>query len=772
MSDKIRYPFVALRDVVIFPGVTYYLEIGRDMTRKAITRGMQGENQFIIVTAQKNPQSENPGLDDVFPVAMLGEVKQVIRMPDKGMRAVVVGIRKVTLEYLESEGDVLYATAILAPEEEELEYSLEEIAMVRSLKDIFRVYAGANGKISEKALEDIGSYTDLNHLIYEITNLMPVNYIIKQNILELEGIDEKFRTLAELLNREIGIARIQSDIAMQVRKQVSENQKEYYLREELKAVYKELGQEDTVSEADRYFEKCEKLNAGNKVRKKIKEEIKRFRKISASSSESAVIRGYIETLLDYPWKKTQKEVLDLQRVSDILDRDHYGLRKVKERILESLSARMLNPKADSPILCLVGPPGTGKTSIAKSIAEALHRKYVRICLGGVRDEAEIRGHRRTYVGAMPGRIVTGIRQVKVKNPVMLFDEIDKLANDHKGDPASAMLEVLDPEQNKHFSDHYIEIPVDLSKVLFICTANSTDTISRPLLDRMEVIRLSGYTENEKFHIAKEHLLPKQMEKNGLKSNQLMISDTILTRMIRYYVKEAGVRGLERKIASVCRKAAKKIATNEAEKVSVSVRNEKEYLGTPSYRVNLANKTSEIGVVRGLAWTALGGDTLEIEVTRLKGKGKLELTGKLGDVMQESAKIAYSYVRSVTAKVESFEEWEYHLHVPEGATPKDGPSAGVTMATAFYSVVTGQKVPSRIAMTGELTLHGKVLAVGGLKEKLLAAKAAGISIIFVPRENQKDIADLEEEIICDLKIKYARHVQDIWKDIFTEDSHEI
>lgn len=765
-----KYPFVPLRDVVVFPGVTVYLEIARDFTKQAMVKAMESD-KLVVTTAQKDPNLENPGMDGLFSVGTLAEIKQLVRLPGKRIQVVITGLQRVELQYLETKEDFIEVSAEPFIDSEELNYSLEMIAMLRGLKDIFRIYANLNKKLNKKIVEDILLITDLDKLIYEISANIPVNYILKQKILSTESTAQRHEELALLLNREIGIMRIQEDIALKVKSQVEQGQKEYYLKEEIKAINKELGQEDVISEADKYAGKAEKLKAPKAVRKKLKEEIKRFRKISSNSSESAVIRGYIETLLRFPWKKESREQLDLKRAEEILDENHYGLEKVKERILEFLAVKSLKEDGKSPIICLTGPPGTGKTSIAKSIAASLDRKYIRICLGGVKDEAEIRGHRRTYVGAMPGRIVAGLMNVKVRNPLMLLDEIDKLGGDYKGDPSSAMLEVLDPEQNKHFADHYIELPINLSKVLFICTANTTDTIPRPLLDRMEVIQLSGYTENEKFHIAKRHLLPKQKEENGLKPGNLFLSDKVLYNIIRYYTREAGVRGLERKIASVCRKAARKIASGETETVRVTDRNYKEYLGKELQRINLANERPETGIVRGLAWTSAGGDTLEIEVNIMDGTGKLELTGKLGDVMQESAKIALTYVKSVTAEhmpEEYFEKHDFHLHVPEGAVPKDGPSAGVTMATAFYSAVTGKKVYPDIAMTGELTLRGKVLAIGGLKEKLLAAKAAGITRAFVPAENDRDIAEMEEEVLSGIEICYAKKVEDIWKEALEQD----
>lgn len=766
-ADKKIYPFVPLRDVVVFPGITVYLEIGRQKVKNAIIQALE-EDSYIITSAQKDSGVESPGLEEVFPIGMLAQVTQAVKLPNKNIRVIITGVERVKLTYLESKDACIYAGGEELPREEELPYSLEVVAMVRSLKDVFQVYANYNQKLNKRVVTKILDMTDLNQLIYEMLSNLTVNYVLKQKILTMDSVEQRHEELMMLLNREIGILRIQEDIALKVKGQVERNQKEYYLREELRAIHEELGQEDGFSEAERYQKCIEKLKAPKKVKKKCREEVIRLGKMSSSSSESAVIRGYVETLLKFPWKKEKKERLDLVYAEEILARNHYGLEKVKERMLEFLAVKMLKKDGNSPIICLVGPPGTGKTSIAKSIAQALGRKYVRICLGGVRDEAEIRGHRRTYVGAMPGRIVAGLQQAKVRNPLMLLDEVDKLGSDHKGDPASALLEVLDPEQNKHFSDHYMELPVDLSHVMFICTANTVETIPRPLLDRMEVIRLSGYTENEKFHIAREHLFPKQREANGLLAQNIKVSDTILRNIIRYYVREAGVRNLERKIGAMCRKAAKEIALGEKEIVRISRKNEKDYLGNPLERINLANEQAEIGVVRGLAWTAMGGDTLEIQVSAFPGSGKLQLTGKLGEVMQESAQIALSYVKSVATEKQTEEflkEHDIHLHVPEGAVPKDGPSAGVTMATALYSVVMQRKIRPEIAMTGELTLRGNVLAVGGLKEKLLAAKAAGIQKVYVPFENKKDILELEEEIRDGIQVCYVKRVEEIWRGIY-------
>ncbi|MCI8748965.1 MAG: endopeptidase La [Lachnospiraceae bacterium] len=767
VTDKMEgIPIVTLRDLVVFPKTTVYFEVGRENTVKALKEAMNGR-QLVFTVAQKDPSVETPGMDDLFETGTLAEVKQIVNMPGKIIRVVISGRERMKLMYLESMDGYMAGTLENIPETKDTSYTLEIVAMIRGLKDLFQVYANANGRFNQKLVDEILNITDLDTLIYQISSNIPVNYQIKQKILSEDSIIDRHEQLSVVLSRETGIARIQDDIARRVKSQVESNQREYYLREQMKAIHKELGEDDSDSDADRYTEALKKLKAPKKVKKKLAEEIRRFKITSSSSSENAVIRGYIETLLDIPWKKESKSNTDVVRASGVLDKEHYGLEKVKERVLECLAVKAIKKDGQSPVICLTGPPGTGKTSIAKSVAKSMDRKYVRICLGGVRDEAEIRGHRRTYVGAMPGRIVAALRTAKSKNPVMLLDEIDKIGSDYKGDPSSALLEVLDPEQNKYFRDHYVEMPVDLSKVMFICTANTTDTIPRPLLDRMEVIELSGYTSNEKFHIAKEHLIEKQKNANGLTKNQLNISDKAVRIIIENYTREAGVRNLERKIAQICRKAAMEVAKDAESKTRVSERNIRKFLGTEKYTTDMANKEAAAGIARGLAWTSTGGDTLEIEVNIMKGTGKLELTGKLGDVMQESAKIALSYVRSVipdSFPEEYFEKHDVHLHVPEGAVPKDGPSAGITMATAIYSAVTDKKVRPDVAMTGELTLRGRVLPIGGLKEKILAAKSAGIKLVLVPLKNKKDIDDLEKEILDGISVKYVQHAEEVFGEV--------
>ena len=714
----IKKPLMALRDVVALPGVTAYIEVAKAETVSAMEAAMN-DDQMVFTVAKKDAENSDVNMDNLFEVGIVAKVKQIARMPDKYVRVVLEGGKRAHLLALETvDAGYIMATVQVDEDEEDVwdnvqilsnhgepTKQLKRVAMIRQIKQLFREYAEWQGKMGQQLQDIVSESVDLDQIIYMITANLPIHYHLKQSIIEHDQIEDRFTELMIVLERELGILRLQGEITEMVKQQVEDNQMDYYLREQIKAIHKELGEDDAESEADKFERKLEKLKAPAKVKKKIKEEIGRYKRISSNNSESAVIRGYLETLLAMPWKKASQDNTDVEHAKEILDADHYGLEKVKERILEYLAVKKLNKEGTGTILCLVGPPGTGKTSIAKSVAKALGRKYVRICLGGVRDEAELRGHRRTYVGAMPGRVITAVKNAKVKNPLILFDEIDKMVSDGRGDPAAALLEILDPEQNKHFSDHYLELPFDLSKAFFICTANGTDTISRPLLDRMEVIELPGYTENEKFHIAKEHLWAKQLKQNGITRSQLTITDKALRTMILRYTREAGVRGLERKIASVCRKAAKAVAQADEgtkTKLRISDRNIKEYLGKPVYKPNAANEKPEVGIVRGLAWTSVGGETLEIEVVALNGTGKLELTGKLGDVMKESARIALTYVRFLVqdeVDEDYFEKHDIHIHVPEGATPKDGPSAGITMTTAIYSAVTGKPVRADIAMTG-------------------------------------------------------------------------
>lgn len=759
-----KMPAVALRGMVILPGMVAHFDVSRAKSIKAVEEAMMDEQKIFLV-AQKDVEQENPDIEDLFKIGIIAEVKQVIKLQNNIVRILVEGKERAELSAFLENPDYLLAEIIRF--DEEVDDGLPEEAkeaMLRSIQETFGKYVVVNPKMGKELQRQLSEITDLEKLMNQLANSLPVHFEEKQKILDAVSMTERYEVLMALLLKEIEIIAIKNDFQAKVKAHVDKNQKEYLLREQMKVIREELGEDNTESDADHFMDALGKIKADKEVKEKIKKEIDRFKNISSSSSESAVARGYIETLLELPWNKTSRDNKDLKNAEQILNADHYGLEKVKERMLEFLAVRNLTSKGESPIICLVGPPGTGKTSIARSVAKALDKKYVRISLGGVRDEAEIRGHRRTYVGAMPGRIVNGLRSAGVKNPLMLLDEIDKMSSDYKGDTASALLEVLDAEQNKKFWDHYVEIPIDLSEVLFIATANSVQDIPRPLLDRMELIEVTSYTENEKLHIAKEHLLTKQMERNGIRPEQLAITDKAMAKIISGYTREAGVRNLERKLGEICRKAARPLYEGEKEKIKVTEQNLEKFLGKEKYSFDKKNDTDEVGIVRGLAWTSVGGDTLEIEVNIMPGKGEFQLTGQLGDVMKESAQAGISYIRSVSEEYhipkKFFQENDIHIHIPEGAVPKDGPSAGITMATAMLSAITKTPVRADVAMTGEITLRGRVLPIGGLKEKTLAAKNAGIKTICVPKKNEKDIDEISPEIKKGLKIVFVEQMKDV------------
>lgn len=746
-------PAVALRGLTILPGMIAHFDISRERSLRAVEEAMEQDQKIYLVT-QRNVDSEDPTQEDLYQMGIVADIKQVVRLQNDVVRILVDGISRAALlgftdneKYLEAEICYCDSNADSLPDD------LRE-AMLLGVREAFHRYAAVVGKISKELIRQIDQYEDLEKLIDYVTNNLPVSYELKQQVLEAEDINDRYQVIVSLLLSQVEVISIKNELQKKVKVRVDKHQKEYVLREQLGVIREELG-ENADSEADEYEKKLSELDAPDYVKEKTKKEIKRFRNMSSSSSESTVERGYIETVLELPWNRMSVDNKDLDHAAQVLDDDHYGLKDVKERILEFLAVRNLTSKGESPIICLVGPPGTGKTSIARSIASALEKKYVRISLGGVRDEAEIRGHRKTYIGAMPGRIVNGLRQAGVSNPLMLLDEIDKVSSDYKGDTSAALLEVLDSEQNCRFRDHYIEMPVDLSEVLFIATANEVSGIPKPLLDRMELIEVSSYTENEKFHIAKEHLVEKQKSKNGIKKEQLTITDSALKDIIRLYTREAGVRSLERTIGKLCRKAAREIFKDSEAAVKVTKTNLKTYLGNPKYSPEKKNDHAEVGIVRGLAWTSVGGVTLEVEVNVLPGKGELVLTGKLGDVMKESAQAALSYVRSISEgygiDAEFYTKHDIHIHIPEGAVPKDGPSAGITMATAMLSAITDRPVRADVAMTGEITLRGRVLPIGGLKEKLLAAKVIGIKTVCIPKDNEKDLEEISKEITDGMEI---------------------
>lgn len=770
MEEQImNMPAVALRGLTILPGMIAHFDISRERSLRAVEEAMEQDQKIYLVT-QRNVDSEDPTQEDLYQMGIVADIKQVVRLQNDVVRILVDGISRAALlgftgneKYLEAEICYCDSNADSLPDD------LRE-AMLLGVREAFHRYAAVIGKISKELIRQIDQYEDLEKLIDYVTNNLPVSYELKQQVLEAEDINDRYQVIVSLLLSQVEVISIKNELQKKVKVRVDKHQKEYVLREQLGVIREELG-ENADSEADEYEKKLSELDAPDYVKEKTKKEIKRFRNMSSSSSESTVERGYIETVLELPWNKMSVDNKDLDHAAQVLDDDHYGLKDVKERILEFLAVRNLTSKGESPIICLVGPPGTGKTSIARSIASALEKKYVRISLGGVRDEAEIRGHRKTYIGAMPGRIVNGLRQAGVSNPLMLLDEIDKVSSDYKGDTSAALLEVLDSEQNCRFRDHYIEMPVDLSEVLFIATANEVSGIPKPLLDRMELIEVSSYTENEKFHIAKEHLIEKQKSKNGIKKEQLTITDSALKDIIRLYTREAGVRSLERTIGKLCRKAAREIFKDSEAAVKVTKTNLKTYLGNPKYSPEKKNDRAEVGIVRGLAWTSVGGVTLEVEVNVLPGKGELVLTGKLGDVMKESAQAALSYVRSISEgygiDAEFYTKHDIHIHIPEGAVPKDGPSAGITMATAMLSAITDRPVRADVAMTGEITLRGRVLPIGGLKEKLLAAKVIGIKTVCIPKDNEKDLEEISKEITDGMEIVPVERFSQVEKIAFVK-----
>ena len=762
---KMVLPTIALRGMTVLPDMVIHFDINRKKSIHAVEKAMQ-TNETIFLLTQKDIDTANPVQDDLYSVGTVAKVKELIKLPKGIVRVLVAGKYKGMVNTVSESDGMLISDIVtdrdwfLAPD------NLTQIAMIRSLNELICRYAAVNQRFSKDILKEWLIAKNLQEKVKKILADYPVDYTVKQKFLEMSDVNEIYEQLARMFIEDINIFDIKKELEDGIKEKVEKNQKEYYLREQLKYINEELDGTDGSSEIDEYMEKLESLNAADEIKEQIEKEIRRYKVLSQGSSEANVERGYIETLLSLPWENSSQDSDDIENAAKILDENHYGMKKVKERILETLAVRKVSHNADAPIICLVGPPGTGKTSIARSVAQSLNKEYVRICLGGVKDEAEIRGHRRTYVGAMPGRIIDGLRKAKVKNPLMLLDEIDKVSNDYRSDTSSALLEVLDGEQNSHFVDHYIDMPVDLSEILFIATANDLSEVSRPLLDRMEIIEVSSYTKNEKLHIAKEHLVAKQLKKNGLTKKSVRFTDKALAKIIDGYTMEAGVRELERMIAAVLRKVVRKNYTvdgvNIEKQIVITDKNLSEYLGKVKFIKEKASRKNEVGIVRGLAWTAAGGDTLEIEVNVLGGKPELILTGNMGDVMRESAQIALSYVRSVVRKNQIFEENAIHIHIPEGAVPKDGPSAGITMATAIYSAVTGKPVDASTAMTGEVTLRGRVMPIGGLKEKLLAAKTAGLKRVLVPLENKSDVEEFEEEIVQGLEIVYVSDMKEVLK----------
>lgn len=773
MNELIQVlPAVALRGTTILPKMIAHFDVSRERSIAAVTEAMVREQKMFLIT-QKDPAVEQPGLSDLYEMGTVVHVKQIVKLQKGLVRVMVEGECRARLLQFFKEEPFLEAELEKVDDENDLFISDNaKEAMRQTLMEFFASYCEENRKFSRDLAEQIQGITDFTEAMDQIAINLPLSFDRRQKLLEAVKLSERYELLGEILANEVHVMQIKEALQNKIKAHIDQNQKEYILREQLKVIREELGEDGSDSDIEKFEAQLKELKASDEVKDKIRKELSRLKLLGNNPSEGPVVRGYVETLLSLPWEKLSKDNTNIKRAEEILERDHYGLDKVKERILEFLSVRKLTKKGESPILCLVGPPGTGKTSIARSVATALHKEYVRICLGGVSDEAEIRGHRRTYVGAMPGRIVAALQKCGVRNPLMLLDEIDKMGSNYKGDPAAAMLEVLDAEQNSHFSDHYVELPLDLSDVLFIATANDASTIPRPLLDRMEIIEVSSYTENEKLHIGEEFLVPKQKKKNGIKESQLVIEKDALKAMISGYTREAGVRGLERKIGQICRKAARTVIEDKKAQVTVTADNLQEYLGKPRFTYQEANEKPEIGIVRGLAWTSVGGDTLQIEVNLMPGKGELVLTGKLGDVMKESARIGISYIRSVAGQYgiddKFFKEHDIHIHIPEGAVPKDGPSAGITMATAVLSAVTETPVRADVAMTGEVTLRGRVLPIGGLKEKLLAANKAGMKLVLVPAKNRPDVEELDTEITEGMQISYVTEMPEVIAQAFVKE----
>lgn len=766
MNEYVRQlPTVALRGLTILPGMVAHFDMSREKSIKAVEASLTGDSQIFLVT-QKDINENDPKINGLHKYGVIASIKQVIKLKNDVVRVLVEGRDRAELACLNDHPDFLYSTVIVLQEvEEETPQEVVE-AMLRVTQESLMSYCIENPKAGKELAKQAGMLTKLPSLLQLIANELPLEYTQRQRILEANNLEQRYEIVIDILLKETNVIRVKNELQQKLKEKVDKNQRDYILREEMKVIREELGEDDTEKEAENYYHQLEELKADDTIKEKIAAQIERYKHVAANPSESSVVRTYIETLLDLPWNKMSKDNVDLKNAQQILDEDHYGLEDVKTRVLEFLAVRHMTDKGNAPIICLVGPPGTGKTSIARSIARALEKEYVRICLGGVRDEAEIRGHRRTYIGAMPGRIAQGIRQAGYSNPLMLLDEIDKMSSDYKGDPTSAMLEVLDSEQNNKFMDHYVDLPMDLSEVMFIATANEAGNIPKPLLDRMEIIEVSSYTANEKLHIAKDHLVKKQREKHGLKASQVVFTDAVLRHIISGYTREAGVRSLERKIGEICRKAAREIFEGEKKIVRVSEKSLEKYLGKERFSVDLKNEKDEIGIVRGLAWTSVGGDTLQIEVNIMPGKGEFVLTGKLGEVMKESAQAGISYIRSIADKYdikpEFFKENDIHIHIPEGAVPKDGPSAGITMATAMLSAITKTPVRADIAMTGEITLRGRVLPIGGLKEKLLAAQMAGMKTVCVPIQNKKDVEEISEEIKAGMEIVPVATMEEVLK----------